>query len=304
METNKSACLITAATPGGFCLTPEVRQKLGAQYIDVGIAEEHAMTLSAGIAHADAKPILPIYSTFLQRAYDQLINDVCINNSNALILVYRASIYGTKDVTHLGFSDIPMLTNIPNLTYIAPTTAEELQASIQFGLQHHDYPIAIRVPVGTPNHEPLRTQSITDVSIRNWETVQEGHEIAIIGVGNFYRRALALAEAMKAKHAVTPTVIKPLLISELDTFLLDRLRKNHSLIITLEDGIIDGGFGQKIAAYYGRQNISVMNYGIQKGFYDRYDPDELLRNNHMEINQILQNIMTTALNTDTFAASI
>ena len=184
-----------------------------------------------------------------------------------------------------------MLTNIPNLTYIAPATAEELQASIQFGLQHHDYPVAIRVPVGTPNHEPLRTQSITDVSIRSWETVREGNEIAIIGVGNFYRRAISLVEAVKAKYAITPTVIKPLLISEPDTALLDRLRKNHSLIITLEDGVIDGGFGQKIAAYYGRQNIKVMNYGIQKGFYDRYDPDKLLRDNHMEIDQILQDIM-------------
>ena len=159
-------------------------------------------------------------------------------------------------------------------------------------MQHHDYPIAIRVPVGTPNHEPLRTQSITDVSIRNWETVREGREIAIIGVGNFYKRALALAEAVKAKHAITPTVIKPLLISKLDRALLDRLQENHSLIITLEDGVTDGGFGQKIATYYGRQNIKVMNYGIQKGFYDRYDPDELLRDNHMEIDQILQDIMT------------
>ncbi|MDU3887145.1 MAG: 1-deoxy-D-xylulose-5-phosphate synthase [Veillonella sp.] len=302
LEINKSACIITAATPGGFCLTPEIRQKLGAQYIDVGIAEEHAMTLLAGIARANAKPILPIYSTFLQRAYDQLINDVCINNSNALILVYRASIYGTKDITHLGFSDIPMLTNIPNLTYIAPTTAEELQASIQFGLQHHDYPIAIRVPVGALNHKPLGSQGITDVSIRSWETVQEGREIAIVGVGNFYRRALALTEAIKAKYAITPTVIKPLLISELDIALLDRLQKNHSLIITLEDGVIDGGFGQKIAAYYGRHNLKVMNYGIQKGFYDRYNPDELLRDNHMGIDQILQDIMTTAPSIDTFIA--
>lgn len=245
LEINKSACIITAATPGGFCLTPEIRQKLGAQYIDVGIAEEHAMTLLTGIARANAKPILPIYSTFLQRAYDQLINDVCINNSNALILVYRASIYGTKDITHLGFSDIPMLTNIPNLTYIAPTTAEELQASIQFGLQHHDYPIAIRVPVGAPNHKPLGSQGITDVSIRSWETVQEGREIAIVGVGNFYRRALALTEAIKAKYAITPTVIKPLLISELDIALLDRLQKNHSLIITLETVSLTAASGKK-----------------------------------------------------------
>ncbi|MDU8007505.1 MAG: 1-deoxy-D-xylulose-5-phosphate synthase [Veillonella sp.] len=225
LEINKSACIITAATPGGFCLTPEIRQKLGAQYIDVGIAEEHAMTLLTGIARANAKPILPIYSTFLQRAYDQLINDVCINNSN-----------------------------------------------------------------------------ITDVSIRSWETVQEGREIAIVGVGNFYRRALALTEAIKAKYAITPTVIKPLLISELDIALLDRLQKNHSLIITLEDGVIDGGFGQKIAAYYGRHNLKVMNYGIQKGFYDRYNPDELLRDNHMGIDQILQDIMTTAPSIDTFIA--
>ena len=289
LKQNKAACIVTAATPGGFCLTKDIREKLGAQYIDVGIAEEHATTLLAGIAHNGGTPILPIYSTFLQRAYDQIINDLCINNSNALILVYRASIYGNKDMTHLGFNDITMLGNIPNLMYLAPTTVEELESSIRYGLEHHNHPIAIRIPVGLPVYETSHPNT-TGCPVTSCNITQSGNTIAIIGVGNFYHKAVELSHAIHDTMHISPTLVKPLCISSLDTDTLNELRKNHNIVITLEDGELEGGYGQKIASYYGKTSTNVLNYGISKQFYDRYKPEDVLQQNHLDFEHILDDI--------------
>ena len=289
LDQNKAACIVTAATPGGFCLTKDIREKLGAQYIDVGIAEEHATTLLAGIAHNGGTPILPIYSTFLQRAYDQIINDLCINNSNALILVYRASIYGNKDMTHLGFNDITMLGNMPNLMYLAPTTVEELESSIRYGLEHHNHPIAIRIPVGSPIYETSQSNT-TGCPVTSYDITQSGSTIAIIGVGNFYHKAVELSHAIHDAMHISPTLVKPLCISSLDTDTLNKLRKNHNIVITLEDGELEGGYGQKIASYYGKTSMNVLNYGISKQFYDRYKPEDVLQQNHFDFKHILDDI--------------
>ncbi|MDU2209494.1 MAG: 1-deoxy-D-xylulose-5-phosphate synthase N-terminal domain-containing protein [Veillonella sp.] len=271
------------------CLTKDIREKLGAQYIDVGIAEEHATTLLAGIAHNGGTPILPIYSTFLQRAYDQIINDLCINNSNALILVYRASIYGNKDMTHLGFNDITMLGNMPNLMYLAPTTVEELESSIRYGLEHHNHPIAIRIPVGSPIYETSQSNT-TGCPVTSYDITQSGSTIAIIGVGNFYHKAVELSHAIHDAMHISPTLVKPLCISSLDTDTLNKLRKNHNIVITLEDGELEGGYGQKIASYYGKTSMNVLNYGISKQFYDRYKPEDVLQQNHFDFKHILDDI--------------
>ena len=289
LDQNKAACIVTAATPGGFCLTKDIREKLGAQYIDVGIAEEHATTLLAGIAHNGGTPILPIYSTFLQRAYDQIINDLCINNSNALILVYRASIYGNKDMTHLGFNDITMLGNMPNLMYLAPTTVEELESSIRYGLEHHNHPIAIRIPVGTPINDTAQSNTI-DKPVTSYDITQSGNTIAIIGVGNFYHKAVELSHAIREATDISPTIVKPLCISSLDTHTLNELTKDHHIVITLEDGELEGGYGQKIASYYGKTSMKVLNYGISKQFYDRYKPEDVLQQNHLDFEHILDDI--------------
>ena len=289
LDQNKAACIVTAATPGGFCLTKDIREKLGAQYIDVGIAEEHATTLLAGIAHNGGTPILPIYSTFLQRAYDQIINDLCINNSNALILVYRASIYGNKDMTHLGFNDITMLGNIPNLMYLAPTTVEELESSIRYGLEHHNHPIAIRIPVGTPINDIAQSNTI-DKPVTSYDITQSGNTIAIIGVGNFYHKAVELSHAIREATHMSPTIVKTLCISSLDTDTLNELTKDHHIVITLEDGELEGGYGQKIASYYGKTSMKVLNYGISKQFYDRYKPEDVLQQNHLDFEHILDDL--------------
>ena len=289
LDQNKAACIVTAATPGGFCLTKDIREKLGAQYIDVGIAEEHATTLLAGIAHNGGTPILPIYSTFLQRAYDQIINDLCINNSNALILVYRASIYGNKDMTHLGFNDITMLGNMPNLMYLAPTTVEELESSIRYGLKHHNHPIAIRIPVGVPINDTAQFNTI-DNPVTSYDITQSGNTIAIIGIGNFYHKAVELSHAIRETTHMSPTIVKPLCISSLDTHTLHELTKDHHIVITLEDGELEGGYGQKIASYYGKTSMKVLNYGISKQFYDRYKPEDVLQQNHLDFEHILDDI--------------
>ena len=289
LDQNKAACIVTAATPGGFCLTKDIREKLGAQYSDVGIAEEHATTLLAGIAHNGGTPILPIYSTFLQRAYDQIINDLCINNSNALILVYRASIYGNKDMTHLGFNDITMLGNMPNLMYLAPTTVEELESSIRYGLEHHNHPIAIRIPVGTPINDTDQSNTI-DKPVTLYDITQSGNTIAIIGVGNFYHKAVELSHAIREATHMSPTIVKPLCISSLDTDTLNELTKDHHIVITLEDGELEGGYGQKIASYYGKTSMKVLNYGISKQFYDRYKPEDVLQQNHLDFEHILDDL--------------
>ncbi|MFR5268810.1 1-deoxy-D-xylulose-5-phosphate synthase [Veillonella atypica] len=289
LDQNKAACIVTAATPGGFCLTKDIREKLGAQYIDVGIAEEHATTLLAGIAHNGGTPILPIYSTFLQRAYDQIINDLCINNSNALILVYRASIYGNKDMTHLGFNDISMLGNMPNLMYLAPTTVEELESSIRYGLEDHNHPIAIRIPVGVPINDTAQSDTI-DKPVTSYAVTQSGNTIAIIGIGNFYHKAVELSHAIRETTHISPTIIKPLCISSLDTDTLNELTKDHHIVITLEDGELEGGYGQKIASYYGKTSMKVLNYGISKQFYDRYKPEDVLQQNHLDFEHILDDI--------------
>ena len=289
LDQNKAACIVTAATPGGFCLTKDIREKLGAQYIDVGIAEEHATTLLAGIAHNGGTPILPIYSTFLQRAYDQIINDLCINNSNALILVYRASIYGNKDMTHLGFNDITMLGNMPNLMYLAPTTVEELESSIRYGLEDHNHPIAIRIPVGVPINDTAQSDTI-DKPVTSYAVTQSGNTIAIIGIGNFYHKAVELSHAIRETTHISPTIVKPLCISSLDTDTLNELTKDHHIVITLEDGELEGGYGQKIASYYGKTSMKVLNYGISKQFYDRYKPEDVLQQNHLDFEHILDDI--------------
>ena len=289
LDQSKAACIVTAATPGGFCLTKDIREKLGAQYIDVGIAEEHATTLLAGIAHNGGTPILPIYSTFLQRAYDQIINDLCINNSNALILVYRASIYGNKDMTHLGFNDITMLGNMPNLMYLAPTTVEELESSIRYGLEDHNHPIAIRIPVGVPINDTAQSDTI-DKPVTSYAVTQSGNTIAIIGIGNFYHKAVELSHAIRETTHISPTIIKPLCISSLDTDTLNELTKDHHIVITLEDGELEGGYGQKIASYYGKTSMKVLNYGISKQFYDRYKPEDVLQQNHLDFEHILDDI--------------
>ena len=284
-KTNPNFVFLAAGTMGGIGLSRSARAELGSQYVDVGIAEEHAVAMASGLARGGARPIFGTYSTFFQRVYDQMAQDVAVNKSPAVFLSVGASIYYMNDVTHLGFFDIPLFANIPNLVFLAPASLDEYKAVLRWSVAQTSHPVMIRMPVGGYEESPYDVR--TDYSdLNTYQVVQEGAEVAIIGVGNFAALA-SEAAALLEKEGIQATVVNPIFLSGLDTTLLKRLKEKHRLILTLEDGILDGGFGQKIAAYYGMDTqISVRNYGLSKAFHDRYSASELARAHHLTAEQI------------------
>lgn len=285
IKADPTVVAINAGTPSGFAMMEEWRKEAGRQYIDVGIAEEHAVAMASGIAKNGGKPVFSVFSTFLQRTYDQLVQDLCVNNNSAVILNHYASVYGLNDVTHLGFFDIPMLTNIPNLVYLAPTNYEELIAMTHYAVHQNEHPIAIRVPVGPFISTGL--EDTTDYSeINKSKITREGSKIALLGLGNFYHMANEVADEL-AKQGIEATVVNGVFASGIDKELLEGLKANHSVVFTLEDGVIEGGWGERIASFYGPSNMKVKNYGIAKEFHDRYNPAELLKQNGTSVEQIV-----------------
>lgn len=288
IKVDPTVVAICAGTPGGFGFNSEWRKAAGKQYIDVGIAEEHAIAMSSGIAKNGGKPVFNVYSTFLQRTYDQLVQDLCVNNNSAVIINHQASVYGMNDVTHLGFFDIPMLTSIPNLVYLAPTNNEELLAMTKYAVHQHEHPVAIRVPVG--KFISTGVADTTDYSLLNKsEVTREGKEIALLGLGNFYHLANEVADEL-LKEGISATVVNPKFASGIDEELLESLKANHSVVFTLEDGVVEGGWGQRVASFYGPSTMRVKNYGIAKEFHDRYDATELLRENGVSVDQIVSDV--------------
>lgn len=288
IENDPSVAVINAATPTVLGFTKENREKAGKQFIDVGIAEENAVAMASGIATYGGKAVWGAYSTFAQRTYDQISQDVCINNSPVTMLLFGASVNFMNDVTHLGFYDIPMLSNIPNLVYLAPTNKEELMAMTDWSIEQTKYPVAIRVPVEvTHTNEPVEK----DYSVLNrYLTVNEGSEVAIIAVGSFWKLGEETAKTVEKKTGVRPTLINPRYLTGIDEKTLNGLKEKHSLVITLEDGILDGGFGEKIARFYGDSDMKVRCYGLKKEFLDRYDPEEILKKNGLTAEQIASDI--------------
>lgn len=289
MKEDKNIVAITSATPTVLGFTKEKREEAGKQFIDVGIAEETAVAMASGIAANGGKPVYGVYSSFIQRTYDQLSQDLCINNSPATIIVYAASVYGMNDVTHLGIFDIPMMSNIPNLVYLAPTTKEEYLAMLDYSIAQTEHPVAIRVPGGALVSDGAKVTK--DFSkINTYEVMQKGSKIAIIGLGTFYSLAKEVAAKLKADKGIEATVINPYYITGIDEKLLEELKREHEMVVTLEDGILDGGFGEKIARFYGNSDMKVYNYGLKKEFLDRYDAGEVLKDNHLTAEQIVEDI--------------
>ena len=282
---------ITSGTPAVFGFSPERRRKAGRQFVDVGIAEEHAVALASGIAAGGGCPVYGVYSSFIQRTYDQLSQDLCINNNPAVICVFAASVWGMNDVTHLGLFDIPMLSNIPNLVYLAPTCKEEYFAMLRWGMRQTSHPVAIRVP-GTGvicNNSPVDADY---GDLNRYKVMQQGDTVAIIAAGSFYQLGETVAQQLHEQQGITPTLINPRYLTGTDDKMLDSLKKDHRLVITLEDGILDGGFGEKIARFYGDSDMKVLNYGLRKEFVDRYDAGELLSANRLTAPQIVEDIAT------------
>ncbi len=290
-KVHPNVVFLAAGTMGGIGLSPADRAELGSQYVDVGIAEEHAVAMASGLACGGARPIFGTYSTFFQRVYDQMAQDVAVNNSPAVFLSVGASIYYMNDVTHLGFFDIPLFANIPNLVFLAPASLDEYKAVLRWSVAQTKHPVMIRMPVMGYEESPYPVR--TDYSnLNTYQVVQEGADVAILGAGNFAQLASAAADELE-KEGIHATIINPIFLSGLDTILLDRLKEKHRLILTLEDGILEGGFGQKVASYYGMDaGIRVRTYGIAKEFHDRYDATELAREHHLTAEQIAADTLT------------
>ncbi len=275
---------ITAATPYIMGFTPELRAAAGKQFVDVGIAEEHAVTFATALARSGAKPVFGVYGTFLQRAYDELWHDLCLNDAPATILVFGASIFGTTSETHLSFFDISMLGGLPNMHYLAPACMEEYLSMLSWSLDHREHPVAIRVPgIGLVSRPDLAPAEDTDYSAVRYNAVRQGRDVAVLALGDFFELGERVANRLTAEYGIEATLVNPRFATELDRELLDSLAAEHRVVVTLEDGILDGGWGERVACYLACTPVRTSTFGIAKGFPDRYDPNELLAQNGMTV---------------------
>lgn len=289
IKQDSNVVVITSGTPSASAFTKKRREEAGAQFVDVGIAEEHAIAYASGISKNGAKAIYPVYSSFVQRTYDQISQDLCINNSPAVLIIFAGSVYGLNDVTHLGLYDITMMSNIPNLVYLAPTCKEEYFAMLDYAISQKEHPIAIKVPGGGVISREIAE---CDYSKTNkFEITHQGEKVAILALGTFYHLGEQILDEL-SKHGLNATLVNPKFITGIDKELLEKLKSNHELVITIEDGILEGGFGEKITSFYGTSKILVKNYGIKKSFPDRFVAEELLRENGISLEQITADILT------------
>lgn len=289
MKQDPTVVAITAGTPGVLGFTPDRREQAGSQFVDVGIAEQEAVALASGIAKGGGKSYFGVVSSFLQRAYDQLSQDLAINGSPAVIGIFYGTICGMNDVTHLGWFDIALVSNIPGIVYLAPTCMEEYMAMLDWAMNQNKYPVAIRVPgcrvVSTGRKYP------SDYSdINAYYVAHRGDRVAVIGAGAFFGLGEQVVSQLKDK-GIDATLINPRFLSGLDDQLLLELTKDHNLVVTLEDGVLDGGYGEKVARFYGQTPMRVKCYGMKKEFVDGYDYNEILRANHLTSEQIVDDIM-------------
>lgn len=289
MKRDKTLIAVTAGTPTAAGFTLAKRREAGAQHIDMGIAEEQAAAMISGMAKGGLHPVWTVYSTFIQRTYDQIAQDLCINSNPAVINVVGGGTASMNDITHICLFDIPMLCSIPNLIYLAPTTCEEYFAMLRWAIDQDRKPIAIRVPSNGVNHtaEPVDTEySYTP----QYKVTRQGSLVAIIAAGSFYQKGENVADILAAK-GINATLINPRYLNAVDAETLDSLKAEHRLIVTLEDGCKDGGFGERIASYYGTSDMKVLVSGVKKDLYDRYNLRQLLADNRLLDEQIVDDIL-------------
>lgn len=289
MKADKKVTTMIAAVPDSLAFSQKYRIEAGGQFIDVGIAEEHAVSMAAGLAKNGCKPVFVTMSTFFQRTYDQISQELCINEMPVTLLVINASVYSVNDVTHIGIFDIPMMSNIPNLVYLAPTNKQEYLAMMEWSIEQNQYPVAIRAP----RNGVFYAKNDVDVNysdINKYKIVKSGQKIAIIALGDFFQMGEELIMEIEKQLGINATLINPRFITGLDEEMLEKLEKNHNIVITLEDGILDGGFGQKIASFYGTSEMNVFNYGLKKEFLDQYDLKKVMEKNHLQPDLIINDL--------------
>ena len=285
-QQDKNMVVISAGTPGAYGLNPERRASFGENYIDVGIAEEQAVAMASALAKGGCRPVFMVYSSFLQRTYDQLSQDLALNNNPAVILVFSAGISG-MDATHLGSFDIPLVANIPNIVYLAPTGKEEYLAMLNWGLKQNEHPVVIRVPLAVTKGGKAE-ESYGDLN--RYQLVKQGSKVAVLALGSFFELGESVVAELKVQ-GIDATLVNPRYITGVDEKLLMELAKNHQVVATLENGELDGGFGEKIASFYGASEVKVLNFGAKKEFTDRVPYDELMKRYHLTSEQIVTDIM-------------
>ena len=289
MKKDKHLVAVTSGTPAVAGFFKARREEAGAQHVDVGIAEEQAVAMISGMAKGGLRPVYNVYSTFIQRTYDQIAQDLCINGNPAVINLFCASMYGMNDITHIGFYDIPMLSNIPNLVYLAPTCWEEYKAMLSWGIKQAEHPVAIRVPGGAVTHSDEKFDENYS-ELNRFKMTHKGSKVAIVALGAFYGLGKQVAALLKEKKGIDATLINPRFITGLDEEMLKSLKVDHEKVITLEDGALEGGFGEKIARFYGDSDMKTLCFGIKKGLYDRYDYQQMAHDNELTPEQIVDRV--------------
>ena len=289
MKQDKTLIAVTAGTPAAAGFTVDKRNEAGKQHIDIGIAEEQAAAMISGMAKGGLHPVWTVYSTFIQRTYDQIAQDLCINSNPAVINVVGGGVNSMNDITHICLFDIPMLCSIPGLIYLAPTTCEEYFAMLRWAIQQDQKPVAIRVPSNGVVHtsEPIDTEYGYEPK---YKVIHKGKNVAIIAAGSFFQKGENVARLL-TENGINATLINPRYLNDVDTDTLEGLKTDHQLVVTLEDGCKDGGFGERIASFYGLSDMKVLVGGIKKGLYDRFDVNKLLSDNNLLDEQIVNEIL-------------
>ena len=289
MKKDKTLIAVTAGTPTAAGFTADKRKEAGSQHLDMGIAEEQAVAMISGMAKGGLRPVWSVYSTFIQRTYDQIAQDLCINSNPAVINVVGGGVNSMNDITHICLFDIPMLCSIPGLIYLAPTTCEEYFAMMRWAILQDKKPIAIRVPSNGVVHT---TDNVDEEYCyeSKYKVMHEGSKVAIIAAGSFYQKGENVVRLL-ADKGIDATLINPRYLNEVDTDTLEALKMNHKLVVTLEDGCKDGGFGERIASYYGTSDMKVLVCGVKKGLYDRYNVEQLLEDNRLLDEQIVEDVL-------------
>jgi len=271
---DKQFVVVTPNMPSSVQLTPQLREELKGQFVDVGIAEEQSVAMASGMAKMGLKPLVVTNTTFIQRAYDQISHDVCINNSPITILLNYTSFDGLTDVSHLGIFGISAFSNIPNLVMLCPSHKQEFLDMLDWSINQNQHPVMMLIP----GNQVTERKTISKFDVTHPFVIEEqGEKVAILALGDFYQKGEELAKYIEIELHFKPTLINPRCATHLDTKMLNALKENHKVVLTLEDGILNGGFGEKIASFYAPTNIKVKNYGLDKKFYDRYNPSKLLK---------------------------
>lgn len=289
MKQDKTLIDVTAGTPAAAGFTADKRKEAGKQHIDMGIAEEQAAAMISGMAKGGLHPVWTVYSTFIQRTYDQIAQDLCINSNPAVINVVGGGVNSMNDITHICLFDIPMLCSIPGLIYLAPTTCEEYFTMLRWAIQQDQKPVAIRVPSNGVVHTSEHVDTEYGYEPK-YKVIHKGKNVAIIAAGSFFQKGENVARLLKEK-GINATLVNPRYLNDVDTETLEGLKTDHQLVVTLEDGCKDGGFGERIASFYGLSDMKVLVGGIKKGLYDRFDVNKLLSDNNLLDEQIVDEIL-------------